>query len=40
MLSYAELAKLVESAAARLAAEWLRPGDRPAVCLPGGLECR
>lgn len=37
-VSYAEFAELAEGAAARLAAEGLRPGDRLAVCLPGGLD--
>lgn len=35
---YREFAELVEGAAARLAADGMRPGDRLAVCLPGGLE--
>ena len=37
-VSYAEFAELAEGAAARLAAEGLRRGDRLAVCLPGGLD--
>ncbi|MBN9609772.1 MAG: hypothetical protein BGO26_13400 [Actinobacteria bacterium 69-20] len=37
-VSYGEFAELVEGAAARLAVEGLRPGDRLAVCLPSGLD--
>lgn len=37
-VSYREFAELVEGAAARLAEEGLRPGDRLAVCLRNGLD--